>query len=377
MSDIVRNDSRRMDHAPAGNTATGLLKLIALAFMFVDHSGKVLFGNMAEMRTIGRIAFPLYVWCMIVGFYRTRNVTRYLLRIMLVGLISQPFYLLGLNDLGRGEVHVGLIYMEKIAQPFAGGFSFSALWQVLYNIFMEKPNIFLTLLMGLVALCAIREKHWLRKSWGPCCFLLGMGILALIHDGKMDLILQKMGAPFENGITFGAIWEFLKVTFLETPNWFFPVVLAGSLIWKYCGREHRPGQIWGPAAMILMATLLKADYNWRAIVFFIVLYGAQATRSGIAAVMVSYLFFWASKYSNAYTLFGLEIKPSVLPAPLSSPITALFGKISEAFALAGLPLVLIRFPKDIRLPKWLSYLLYPGHLAILIALRIIIFGWMP
>ena len=41
----------------------------------------------------------------------------------------------------------------------------------------------------------------------------------------------------------------------------------------------------------------------------------------------------------------------------------------------GLPLILIRFPKDLRLPKWLSYLLYPGHLILLIVLKIIIFGW--
>ena len=29
----------------AGCTATGLLKLVALVFMFIDHSGKMVFGN--------------------------------------------------------------------------------------------------------------------------------------------------------------------------------------------------------------------------------------------------------------------------------------------------------------------------------------------
>ena len=87
----AREVSPSVRPAPAGNLSTGLLKLIALFFMFVDHSGKVLFNNLSEMRILGRIAFPIYVWCMIVGFRRTRSVPRYLLRILLVGLISQPF----------------------------------------------------------------------------------------------------------------------------------------------------------------------------------------------------------------------------------------------------------------------------------------------
>ena len=52
---------------PAGNTATTWLKIIALVFMFIDHSGKMLFPAVQEMRILGRIAFPVYAWCMVVG----------------------------------------------------------------------------------------------------------------------------------------------------------------------------------------------------------------------------------------------------------------------------------------------------------------------
>ena len=82
---------------PAGNTATGWLKIIALIFMFIDHAGKMLFPGIAEMRYLGRIAFPVYVWCMIVGFHYTRSVPKYLLRILAVGLLSQPLYMIALN----------------------------------------------------------------------------------------------------------------------------------------------------------------------------------------------------------------------------------------------------------------------------------------
>ncbi|MBQ3095263.1 MAG: fimbrial assembly protein, partial [Clostridia bacterium] len=55
-----------MTHKPiAGNTNTGLLKWLALIFMFLDHAGKMCFPGVPEMRILGRIAFPLYCWCLV------------------------------------------------------------------------------------------------------------------------------------------------------------------------------------------------------------------------------------------------------------------------------------------------------------------------
>ena len=105
---------------PAGNTATTWLKIIALVFMFIDHAGKMLFPNIPEMRMLGRIAFPIYVWCMIVGFWRTRSVLKYLLRILLVGALSQPLYVLALDSNG----HVGEV-IRQFTEPLASGFSFA------------------------------------------------------------------------------------------------------------------------------------------------------------------------------------------------------------------------------------------------------------
>ena len=61
VENAVIPDASRRARMPAGNTASGALKIIALAFMFIDHSGKVLFKDMEEMRVLGRIAFPIYV----------------------------------------------------------------------------------------------------------------------------------------------------------------------------------------------------------------------------------------------------------------------------------------------------------------------------
>ena len=238
--------------APAGNTGTGWLKILALVFMFIDHSGKVLFNDMSEMRILGRIALPLYVWCMIVGLYYTHNVWLYMLRILIIGLVSQPLYVIALNHQ----------------------------WY--------EPNIFLTLLLGLFAVGGIRDKKY------------------------------------------------------------------GS-------------HIWAPALSLALATILGANYGWQGVLFFILLYAAQDSRPAIAAVMVAYFLFWGSTYSVTRSLFGIPLNLDQLPLFLSKPLSSFLRM--QTYGLLSLPLILIRFPKDLRLPKWVGYAIYPAHLALIIALK--------
>lgn len=237
---------------PAGNTATTWLKIIALVFMFIDHAGKMCFPAVPEMRILGRIAFPIYAWCMIVGFHYTRSVPKYLLRILITGLVSQPLYMIALNHTWR------------------------------------QPNIFLTLFLGLCALWGIREKKYLS-------------------------------------------------------------------------------QIWAPVAAMALAIFLGADYGWRGVLLFIMLYAVQESRPGIAAVMVAYFLFWGSSYSITKSLFGLPINMDALPAVLSQPLSAFLRM--ETYALLALPLILIPFKKDLKFPRWVGYALYPAHLAALYALE--------
>lgn len=136
----------------AGNTSTGSLKLLALVFMCCDHMGKMLFPGTLEMRMIGRLAFPLYCWCLVVGFQYTRSVPKYMLRLLAVGLISQPLYMAALDHT----------------------------W--------TQPNIFLTLLLGLAALWAMREKWCLSHLWGPA-LALGLAVLLGCDYGWRGVLL--------------------------------------------------------------------------------------------------------------------------------------------------------------------------------------------
>lgn len=82
----------------AGNTDTSFLKIVALLFMIVDHVGVAFFPHTMELRVFGRIAMPLYAWCLVVGSEYTRNAFQYALRLFVLGVVSQPFYVMALSN---------------------------------------------------------------------------------------------------------------------------------------------------------------------------------------------------------------------------------------------------------------------------------------
>lgn len=142
----------------AGNPNTTLLKLIALVFMFIDHAGKMCFSSVPEMRMLGRLAFPLYCWCLVVGAAYTRSFPRYLGRIALIGLISQPLYMVALNH------------------P------------------LTDFNIFLTLFLALLGLWGMREKKLLSHIWAPVLALVLAQVLGVDYGWKGVLLVFLLWA---------------------------------------------------------------------------------------------------------------------------------------------------------------------------------------
>lgn len=133
--ELIQTESRM-------NQDTGLLKLIAVIAMAIDHVGAVLLPEVGILRWIGRLALPIFAYCLMVGLTHTRSVKKYLTRLLIMAVIAQPLF-------------VWSFYSED----FLGNFF--------------QLNTLFTLFMGLYAMWGLRERKWYR-------FLLGFILLGLI-----------------------------------------------------------------------------------------------------------------------------------------------------------------------------------------------------
>lgn len=145
------------------NQDTNLLKLVAIITMMIDHMGKMLFPQYPIFRIIGRIAFPLFSYCMAVGCTYTHDFKRYVGRVALLFLISQPLYVLALGGgwfkfnillaLVAGMLVVGSLHRGKIglaAVALAASFIFQdyldygfrgILLMLLFYALYDKPAL--------------------------------------------------------------------------------------------------------------------------------------------------------------------------------------------------------------------------------------------
>lgn len=145
-----RNLSIPWPFAPAAvrlNRDTGFLKLIAMLAMFVDHAGKMLFPQYPIMRIIGRLAFPIYAYCLAVGCVYTRSPLNYIKRLALLALVSQPFYAVALDHSVSG------MYAYSFAeQPVRAALNF-------YIRSWHSPSILFALTLGALLIWSLRERH--------------------------------------------------------------------------------------------------------------------------------------------------------------------------------------------------------------------------
>ena len=112
------------------------LKLIAMVSMVIDHVGAVFFPAAAWMRMVGRLAMPVFSFCVAEGFAHTRDKKKYLLRMGVFALLSEvPFDLAFEGRVGPGHQNIMLTFFLALTRTVgyycATGRSFIPL--ALYN----------------------------------------------------------------------------------------------------------------------------------------------------------------------------------------------------------------------------------------------------
>ena len=132
MNDSVKNSKYGLNR--------GNLKMIALFCMALDHFSEIIIETYLKslnsnsfsyagltladfvLRSVGRLAFPIFCFFIVEGFFHTRSVFKYALRLALLGIVSEVPY-----DIAR---------FRKLSE-------------------FSENNVFWTLLIGLVAIYCI------------------------------------------------------------------------------------------------------------------------------------------------------------------------------------------------------------------------------
>ena len=213
------------------NRNTNLLKLVAMISMLIDHTGKMFFSQYRIMRIIGRLAFPLYAYCIAVGGVYSKNKLKYLSRILLMGLISQPFYAVALAHT------VPAMYAVRFADNPLGA---------VMNFYVQSwavPNIMLTLALGLMLIWSLRE---------------GQYVCAL----SVALLVWKA----QNAVNYG--WRgvaLIALFYLTISHWWvsLPVMSAYMLWWGSQGASyHMFGASFGIQMFAILALPLVYIPTW-------------------------------------------------------------------------------------------------------------------
>lgn len=134
------------------NTDTNFLKLIAILSMLIDHVGAALFPQYRILRIIGRIAFPIFAYCLTVGSVYTHNMGKYLLRIAILALISQPIYVIALNHVTPAMKAIS--FEQNVLSAALRWFFLS----------LQNANILFSLLAGLLLIFTIREGKYILSA---------------------------------------------------------------------------------------------------------------------------------------------------------------------------------------------------------------------
>ena len=238
-----------------GNENTGLIKLIAIACMIVDHVGAAFFPKMYELRIIGRMAFPLFAWCLCVGVEYTRNIRKYAMRLLIIGILSQPVYQWAMNHR----------------------------WYEL--------NVFFELLAGMNAIVSFRENRRGSRYWGPVLAILTTCVIHLNHN-----------------------------------------------------------------------------YGWKGVLFILLLYASRKNRAAIIGLMTVFCLYWGQGSVRLIQLFGLTLPTEISFLPYAAGLLNDLFRV-QFFAILALPLMVIPMKSRLRLPKWVFYAAYPGHLLVIGVIR--------
>ena len=148
-----------------------MLKLIAMVSMVFDHVGDAFFPEATWMRIVGRIAMPVFAFCVAEGLSHTSDKYRYLARLCVFALVSEvPFDLFAF-----GKV------LEFTHQNIMFTFALAVAALLVYDMFAQKGrDMEIAMLLMLIATMLLSIIIHLDYSF------LGLGLVYIFYLRRND-----------------------------------------------------------------------------------------------------------------------------------------------------------------------------------------------
>ena len=130
-----------------------VLHILAMAFMFCDHLWASIVPGNDWLTVIGRIAFPIFAFMTVEGFFHTKNLGKYVKRLLFFALVSEIpfnlvaggsfFYPVHQNVLWTFLIGIGLMWInEKVKEK--GFFT---------KVFVAAGTAILGYVLGILSFC--------------------------------------------------------------------------------------------------------------------------------------------------------------------------------------------------------------------------------
>ena len=205
------------------------LHILAMTFMLMDHLWATLLPAQAWLTHVGRLAFPIFAFLAVEGYFHTRSFKRYVQRMLLFAILS--------------EVPFDLMYGGTVFYPV-------------------HQNVIWTLLLGLLGIWLMETARAKGKCW---CYVLSCAVVILLGFvlGTLSMVdyygagvLTVFGFYFfrarKGWCLLGQLVMLYWLNVVVLGGQMYPVTLFGcelelceqglallSLvpIWLYCGRQ--------------------------------------------------------------------------------------------------------------------------------------------
>ena len=211
---------------------TNQIKLIAAVSMLLDHVGYFLFPTVTVFRILGRLAFPIFAFCLAEGCRYTRNRLRYWLSISICAVVFQAVAVFSVGGFGL-SFSPAVIF--SIPVNIFGTYAVAILLCYLFD-FTKTRKIGGFLLLGLAVFAVYVLSRYVEFDYGFLGILLPLS--AYVFETNAETSVGKWAKYLSFSLVLAALsalsgWSVQYYSLLAVPILSFYNGQYGSKRFKY------------------------------------------------------------------------------------------------------------------------------------------------